>query len=78
MQDNRIETDTVEEAQGVGKLVNLVEDGTANLDNSKFSGVGRIRGGREDAEVAFDLTLRADRVQEAGDSVLRTEISRQS
>ena len=42
MEDNGVEADAVEEAEVESKLVYLVEDGTADLDDGEFCGVGGI------------------------------------
>lgn len=51
------------------ELVQLVEHGTANLDDGELCGVGGIRRGREDTQVPLDLAFGTDRVEEAGDGV---------
>ena len=42
MENDGIETNAVEEAQAVGKFVDLVEDSSANLDDGKLRGIGRV------------------------------------
>lgn len=63
MQNDRIESNTVEEAETVGELVDLIEDCATNLDDCKFRGVGGVRGGGKDTEIALDFALCADRVE---------------
>ena len=70
MENDRVETDAVEEAKVDGELFNLVEDGASNFDDGEFCGVGGIGRRGEDAEVAFDFTLSTDRIEKAGDGVL--------
>ena len=70
MENNGVETDTVEEAEIDGKFVDLVEYGTADFDDCEFCrmrGVGR-RG--EDTEVAFNFAFGADGIEEASDGIL--------
>lgn len=70
MEDDRVKTDAVEEAQAVGELVDLVEDGAANLDDGELGGVRRVGRRGKDAEVPLDLSLRADGVEQPSDGVL--------
>ena len=42
MKDDRVEADAVEEAEVDGELLYVVEDGTANLDDGEFGGMGRV------------------------------------
>ena len=42
MEDNGVKADAVEEAEVESKLIYLVEDGTADLDDGEFCGVGGI------------------------------------
>lgn len=63
VEDDRVEADTVKEAETRGEFVNLVEDGTSDLDDRKFCGVGGIGGRRKDAKVTFDLALGTDGVE---------------
>lgn len=70
MKYDRIQSNSVEEAQTVGKLVNLIENGTTNLDDSEFGRVGGIGRGRENAQVTFNFTFGTNGVEETGDSVL--------
>ena len=42
VKDDRVEADAVEEAEVESKLIYLVEDGTADLDDGEFCGVGGI------------------------------------
>jgi hypothetical protein len=70
MEDDRVKADAIEEGEGKRELVDLVEDGAADLDDRELGRVVGVRGGGEDAEVALDLFLRADRVEQARDGVL--------
>lgn len=70
VQDDRIEADTGEEAQTKRQLVDLLEHSSADLDNRKFSRLGRMRRRAEDAQIALDLALGPNRIQQPGDSVL--------
>ena len=70
MEHDRVETDTVEEAQAVRELVNLVKDRSTNFDDGKFRGVGRVRRGGKDSEVAFDFALGANGIEKACNGVL--------
>jgi hypothetical protein len=36
MQNDRVEADTVQEAQAKGKLVEVIENSTADLENGEF------------------------------------------
>jgi hypothetical protein len=70
MKDDRVKADAIEEGEGKRELVDLVEDGAADFDDRELGGMVGVRGGGEDAEVALDLLLRADRVEQARDGVL--------
>ena len=72
MEHDGVEANTIEEAQAMGKFLDLVENSSANFDDSKLGRIGRIRGRRKDAEVAFDFTLSSNGIEKASDSVLRT------
>jgi hypothetical protein len=39
MEDDRVEADTVEEGEGKRELVDLVQDGAADLDDRELGGV---------------------------------------
>lgn len=70
MDNDRVESDTVEEAQAESKLVKVVEDSTANFDDSKLCGLGGVGRRGEDTEVAFDFTFGTNRVEEASNGIL--------
>jgi hypothetical protein len=70
VENDRVESDTIEEAQAMGELVNLVEDSAADLDDSELGGVRRVGRGGEDTEVPLDLAFCADRVEKTGDGIL--------
>ena len=70
MEDDRVEADSVQEAETVRELLNLVEDCAANLDHSELGRVRRVGRGGKDAEVPLDLALRADGVEQPGNGVL--------
>lgn len=70
MEDNGVEAQAVEEAKAEGELLEVIEDCTTNFDDSKFCGLGWVRGGRKDAKVTLDFTFRTERVKQAGDSIL--------
>ena len=70
MEDDGVETHTVEEAKAESKLLEVIEDCTADFYDSKFCGLGWVRAGREDAQVTFDLTFRTERIEQAGDCIL--------
>lgn len=42
MENDGVEADTVQEAQAVSELVNLVEDSSANLDDGELGRVGGV------------------------------------
>ncbi len=42
MEDDRVEANTVEEAEVEGELVYLVKNGAADLDDGELCGVGGI------------------------------------
>ena len=70
MQDDWVKANTIEEAETRGEFVDLVEHGTADLDDSKFRRVRRVGGRGKDAKVTLDLALGTDGVQQTSDSVL--------
>ena len=39
MENDRVESNTVQEAQAQSQLVEVIENSTANLENSKFGGL---------------------------------------
>ena len=63
MEDDGVEPHAVQEAQTQRQLIDLREDSTSNLDNGEFGGLGRVRRGRENSEVALDLALGSDRIE---------------
>jgi hypothetical protein len=63
MQYDRVQSDTVQEREREGKLVDLVKDGTSDFDDGELGGVVRVGGGAEDAQVALDLLFGPDRVE---------------
>lgn len=72
VQDNWIEAQAVKEAKAESKLIEVIEDCTAKLDDGEFCGLGWMRRGREDAKVTFDFTLCTEGVEQASNRVLRT------
>lgn len=70
MKDNRVEADSVKETETVSKFVQLVEHCATNLDDGKFGGVGGVRRRRKDTQVAFDLSLGTNGIEQPGDCVL--------
>ena len=62
MEDDGVEPNAVQEAQTQSQFIELREDSTSNLDNGEFGGLGRVRRGRENSEVALDLALGSDRI----------------
>lgn len=62
VQNDRVESNTVQEADTEGQFIQLVEDGTSDFDDGEFCGLRRIGGRGKDAQVAFDFTLGANRV----------------
>ena len=70
MEDNGVEADPIEEAQAEGQLVELVENGTSDLDDGEFCRVRGICRGGEDTEVALYFTFCADRIKQTGDGIL--------
>lgn len=65
--DDRVETDAVEEVEREGERLHVVgQDGAANLDDGEVS-----RGG-EDLEVAANFAAGSERVEEANDGLLRS------
>lgn len=57
MEDDGVQSDTVQETETQSKLIKLVENGTAYLDHSELGGLRRMRRRREDTQVALYLTL---------------------
>ena len=62
MENDGIQPHAREKTQTVRELVQLVEHRSPDLDDREFGGMVRIGGGREDAEVSFDLFLGSDGV----------------
>ncbi len=70
MEDDGVEANAIEEGQVRRELLDLVEDGTSDLDDSELCGVRAIGGAGEDAEVALDFALGANGVEQASDCIL--------
>jgi hypothetical protein len=70
MKDNGVETDTVKEAQAKSELLDLVQDGAANFNDSELCRMVGMRRGRENTEIPLDLLFGANGVEQSGDSVL--------
>lgn len=70
MDNDRVESDTVEEAQAESKLVKVIEHSTANFDDSEFCGLGGVGRRGENTKVALDFTFGTDRVEEASNGIL--------
>lgn len=62
VQHYRVQPHSVQKAQIQGQLIEVVQYGASYLDNGEFCGLGRVRGGRKDAQMAFDLAFGAERV----------------
>jgi hypothetical protein len=62
MKDDRIEADTIEEAEAESELVKLTEDRAADFDDGELGRLGRVRGRGKYAKVAFNLALCSDGV----------------
>ena len=70
VQDDGVESNAIQETNTEGQLIKLVENGTSNFDDGKLCRLGGIGRRREDAQMAFDLTLGSNRVQKSGDGLL--------
>ena len=70
MEDDRVETEAVKEAEAKSKLLEVVEDSASNFDDCKFCRLGWVGGGRENAQVTFDLTFGTEGVEQARNCVL--------
>lgn len=71
VQHNGVEPDARQKAEAERKFVELLEHRTADLDDCKLGGVGGVGRGTEYPQVPLDLAFGADRVEQAGDSVLQ-------
>ena len=76
VENDGVESNTVQEAEADGQFLQLVEDGTSNFDDGELCGFGGIGRRGEDAQVAFDLTLGSNRVQESSNRLLQSFRSR--
>lgn len=63
MEDDRVESDTIEKAERKREFVELIENGSSNFNNCKFCRLGWVGRGGEDTKVSLDLTLGANRIQ---------------
>lgn len=77
VEDDRVETETVQERKRKGEVVELVgEDSTTDLENGELglgqnaTGGSTLRSLGEDTEVALNLVAGTERVEKADDSVL--------
>jgi len=70
MQDDRVQPNPSQKAQTKCEFVYIIQNRPANLDDSEFGRLGRVRRGREDTEVTLDFTFCAYRVQQPHDGVL--------
>jgi hypothetical protein len=70
VENDGVKADAVEEAKAEGQFVDLIEHGATDFNDGKLGGLRRVRRGGEDAQMAFDLPLGPDRVQQPSNSVL--------
>ena len=71
MQDDRVQPNSIQEAQTQRELLHLVKHRASYFDDGEPGWVGWMRGGREDSKVAFDFAFSADGIEETGDCFLR-------
>ena len=71
VQDDGVESNTIQETNADGQFIQLVEDGTSDFDDGEFGGLRRIGRRGEDAQMAFDLALGPNGVQKPGDCLLQ-------
>ena len=71
MEDDGIESNTVQEAEAECQLIRLVENGTSDFYDGELGGLRGIGGRGKDAQMAFDFALGPNRVQKSSDCLLQ-------
>jgi len=69
MEDDGVKSNTIEEAKAEREFIELVQYSTANFDDGKFGGMGRMGRRGKDTKVSFNFLFRANRVEKSGDGV---------
>ena len=62
VQNDGVESNTVQETNAEGQFIQLVQDCTSDFDDGEFCRLRGIGRGREDAQMTFDFTFGANRI----------------